>query len=230
MVAHGTSAHSMLQMPDNSIYTLSKALSKIANYKAPLKLNPAIEKYFEGMAKLKNKPHNWYLKASAGDTEEARGLYSMIHTTINPTLINGGFRDNVIPAEAEATLNCRLLPNADIKDVVKDLVKIVNDSKVTFEIKEDQPQVPISDMNSEAVKAYEKVIHDNFGANVPFIPTVGAGATDSRYLRGKGVQAYALEPYDDQPQNAHGNNESVSVEGLKNNVKLYYEILVDLGK
>jgi acetylornithine deacetylase/succinyl-diaminopimelate desuccinylase-like protein len=58
---------------------------------------------------------------------------------------------------------------------------------------------------------------------------VGAGATDSRHLRAKGVNAYALEPYDDQNQNGHGNDESISVDGLKNAVKIYYEILLELA-
>jgi acetylornithine deacetylase/succinyl-diaminopimelate desuccinylase-like protein len=228
VVAHGKSGHSMFQVPDNAIFTLSKALAKISSYKPKIKLNPAIQRYFDGMAKLEHTPKNWYLKESAGDSDDSRGIYSMIHSTLNATIIKGGFRSNVIPTEAEATINIRLLPNVDLKDIISNLKILVNDSRVTFEADEDKPQVPISDMDSDATRAFEKVIHANFGLSVPYIPTVGAGATDSRYLRAKGVSAYALEPYDDSPQNQHGNDESISVEGLRNAVKLYYEILLEL--
>ncbi len=152
----------------------------------------------------------------------------MIHSTLNATIIKGGFRGNVIPAEAEANINVRLLPNVDLKDILADLRKIVNDPRVTIESDEERPQVPISDMDGEATKAFQKVIHHNFGDNVPYIPTVGAGGTDSRYLRAKGVSAYALEPFDDKAQNQHGNDESISIDGLKNSVKIYYELLLEL--
>ncbi len=230
MIARGTSAHSMLPMPDNALYTLGRALDKISRYKPPIHLNTAIKAYFDGIAKLEHKPKDWYLKASVGNTEEARGLYAMTHTTLNPTIMKAGFRSNVIPADAEVIINCRLLPDTSAEEIIADLTKAVNDPKIKFEIERAPlPPAPISKLDSVAVKAYTKVIQNNFGSNVPFIPTVGAGSTDSKYLRAKGVDSYALEPYDDQPQNGHGNDESISIDGLKNSVKIYFELLQELA-
>jgi acetylornithine deacetylase/succinyl-diaminopimelate desuccinylase-like protein len=231
MVAHGTSAHSMLQTPDNPIYLLAAALTRVAKYMPPTNLNPALQRYVEGMAKLKHLAKNWYKTAKPGDTEDSKGLFAMMRNTINATIVKGGFRNNVIPTEAEAVINCRIQPGIKTSEVISGVRKAVNDPRVTIEEMEissdDSP--PISSMNSDAVKAYEKVIHENFGANVPFIPTIGAGTTDSRYLREHGVDAYAFEPADDHDQHAHGNDESISIEGLKNAVKLYYEVLLELA-
>ncbi|MGZ3688290.1 MAG: M20/M25/M40 family metallo-hydrolase [Bdellovibrionota bacterium] len=222
LVAHGTAAHSMLQTSDNPIYVLANALTKLSKYEASAPLNPALVRYREGIAKL---------KAPRLGSEDAKGLLAMTKNTINATIVKGGYRSNVIPTEAEATVNCRIQPGVKTSEMVEGIRKAIADPRITIEGIGEQTEEspPVSSVDSAATRAYEKVIHANFGKQVPFIPVFGAGTTDSRYLRERGVQAYALEPYDDQDQHGHGNDESISIEGLKNAVKIYYELLLNLA-
>lgn len=243
LVAHGTSAHASLETPDNPIYTLARALHRLAKYEPPMKLNETTQKYLEEVGKLEGLPEGWYEKVSKVNAEdntvesqrravESAGFYATLHDTISPTILRGGFRSNVIPAVAEVNLNCRLLPDTDITEFVAELKNVIHESMIDIEYDPDsRPRTPATSFHTAAFKAYDTVVKQTFGESVPLIPVMGTGATDSAFLRAKGMASYGIAPFvDDKASYAHGNNESISLSGFRGGVKFVYEVIQELER
>src|SRR5215469_10093901 len=120
LVAHGTSGHGSAPRVDNSIAHLAAAVDKTVQWQAPMRLNDTTRRFFELMAKIAP-PDKAALYAHVEDPAVQRKLqetepayYSMLRTSLVPTIIKGGFRSNVIPAEAEARFDVRALPDEDM--------------------------------------------------------------------------------------------------------------------
>jgi len=120
---------------------------------------------------------------------------AMMRDTISPTMLNTGVRPNVIPAEATATLNVRLLPGNTITALLADLSKVVNDPAVKLEVQKDAGlAAPDSSLDSDFYQAIVKASAEEFGG-VPVLPFQSTWATDSAQLRLHNVQAYGLVPF-----------------------------------
>lgn len=122
LTASGTSTHSSMPLPDNPIFTLSKALAKLADFETPLELIPSTREFFETLAKTSGPPLSDDLNTLLNSTDpklvrEADRrvsqnplLHALARDTIAPVILKAGFRGNVIPGSAEATINLRLIP------------------------------------------------------------------------------------------------------------------------
>ena len=121
LVAHGTSGHGSVPRPDNAIVRLAGAVAKIGAWSSPMRLNDTTATYFERLAVV-SPPDEAARYRDLFDPQKRAGieLYfaehdlvhnSMIRTSISPTILKGGFRSNVIPSDAEATLDIRALPD-----------------------------------------------------------------------------------------------------------------------
>ncbi len=239
--ARGTSAHASLETPDSPIYTLARALVRLSQYEPPLKLNETTRKYVDEIGKLERLPENWYEnshKVKPGEwpnaghdrTSQNLGLYSMLHDTISPTLLAGGYRTNVIPAEAEVNLNCRLLPDTDVVTFAGTLKQVIHEEQIEIQYPPDsRPLTPPTPFATTAFKAYERVVKDTYGDTVPLIPIMSTGATDSSFLRARGMVSYGIDPFiEDRPSNAHGNDESISIKGFHDGVTFLYQVIEQL--
>jgi acetylornithine deacetylase/succinyl-diaminopimelate desuccinylase-like protein len=121
--------------------------------------------------------------------------YSMLRTSIVPTIIKGGFRVNVIPSEAEATLDVRALPDENLEQLSAEMRKVIADPAVKIEhvTGNDRPAGAPSRLDTEMYRTLEQVSKRMFpGATV--LPTMSTGATDMAQLRAKGVQCYGIGP------------------------------------
>lgn len=238
VIARGTSAHASLETPDSPIYTLARALVRLSEYQPPLKLNETTRKYVEEIGELEHLPGDWYeeshkVRSGAGPHAHDDGpgqslaLYATLHDTISPTILAGGYRSNVIPAEAEVNLNCRLLPDTDIVEFVDTLKKVIHEEQVEIKYQSDsRPRTSPTPYATAAFKAYEKVVKKTLGATIPLIPIMGTGATDSSFLRSHGMASYGIDPFlEDHPSNAHGNDESISLKGYRDGVKFLFEVI-----
>jgi acetylornithine deacetylase/succinyl-diaminopimelate desuccinylase-like protein len=241
VIAHGTSAHASLETPDSPIYALARALVRLSEYQPPLKLNETTRKYVEEIGKLEHLPGDWYEeshKVSAGGGPDPHGnrpgqsaaLYASLHDTISPTQLAGGYRSNVIPAEAEVNLNCRLLPDTDIVQFVDTLRKVIHEEQVEIKYQSDsRPLTSPTPYTTAAFKSYESVVKKTLGEAIPLIPIMGTGATDSSFLRAHGMASYGIDPFvEDHPSNAHGNDESISLKGYRDGVKFLFEVIEQL--
>ncbi|HYK39234.1 MAG TPA: M20/M25/M40 family metallo-hydrolase [Candidatus Eremiobacteraceae bacterium] len=238
VVARGTSGHASIPLKDNPVVHLATAIEKIGGYSAPVHLTAVTRRYFEGIAPLMDDEiGKWIRSLDTSDRGEhaarvisdANPAWSaMLRDTISPTMLNAGVRVNVIPAEARATLNIRLLPGDTIDALVAELGKLVNDPLVKFEI---QPNAglaaPTSSLETDFYNAIVKSAAQEFGG-APVLPYQSTWGTDSAQLRLHNVQAYGLVPFpltEDDLKRMHGNDERIPVAAFAKGVDLMTRIV-----
>ena len=235
VTAHGTSGHGSIPRPDNPVVHLSAAIAKLGTWQTPMRLNDTTRAYFQKRAQIAE-PELKALLANLDSPETQNQLqqkypteYSKLRTSIVPTIIQGGFRTNVIPAEAEATLDIRALPDEDIPALIELMNKVVNDPAV--EIKRtgsnNRPAGAPSRLDSDLYRAMEATARKMFPQAIT-LPDMLTGATDSAQLRAKGVQAYGISSpkTDDDTRRVHGNDERTSVDGLRTFAKYLHDVAV----
>ena len=242
--AKGTSGHGSMPRLDNPVTHLAAAVAKIGNWQPPMRMNDTTRAFFQRLAKV-SPPDEAKLflaledpKATAAAQEKLRATdiayNSMLRTSIVPTIIKGGFRSNVIPADAEATLDVRALPDEDIPKLIDTLTKLVNDPAITIErttgAAAGRPAPPPSGLQTAMFHAFEAAQARVF-PGVVTVPMMLTGATDSAQLRVKGVQAYGLGSVASDRERAavHGNDERLSVDGLGKFVQLIYAAVTDVA-
>ncbi|NLY00061.1 MAG: M20/M25/M40 family metallo-hydrolase [Rhodopirellula sp.] len=156
---------------------------------------------------------------------------SMMRTSISPTIIQVGYRSNVIPAQAEATLDVRAVPDEDIPALVATLRKLIDDPAVeVIGPSAGRSPAPPSSTTSTMFQALEHAQAHVFPAAVT-VPVLLTGATDMAPLRAKGVQAYGLgnlKTIEDMGR-VHGNDERASVEGIGKFVELVYRAVIEVA-
>ena len=168
--------------------------------------------------------------SQSGEQTELRvsdiGTNSMLRTSISPNIITGGFRRNVIPAEAEAELDIRALPDEDLERFLAMLRELIDDPAVEVtDPTSMRPAAPPSSLDSELFHALERVQQEMFPSAIT-LPTMLVAATDSAQLRAKGVQAYGVGMIRDELSGVHGTDERISIEGLGLFVEYLYRVVV----
>ena len=239
LIAKGTSGHGSAPRVDNAIAHLAAAVDKVARWEAPMRLNETTRRFFQQMAKI-SPPEKAQLYAHVQDPAAQQKLhqtepsyYSMLRTSLVPTIIKGGFRSNVIPAEAEARFDVRALPDENMDTLKADLAKLLNDPAITFVDAENvnqRPATPPSGLDTDAFHALEHAQQKVF-PGVPTIPIMQVGATDSAQLRAKGVQAYDLGTVmnSDDRTRIHGNDERIEIAGFGKFVQFLYAATVEIA-
>jgi acetylornithine deacetylase/succinyl-diaminopimelate desuccinylase-like protein len=246
VTAKGTSTHSSMPLPDNAIFTLSKALAKIAAYETPVKLIPISQSFFATLAKTSAPPlSDAFRVIASGKADKAAVaradklisrdplLHALLRDTIAPVLMKGGFRSNVIPGEAEATLNLRLIPGTDPNAVIADLQRVVGDPKVeiTLSATTANTGIPPSSQDTELFRALVKHATRQFpGAEIT--PYLFQAGTDAGAWRSRGVPVYGIYPYPitaDELTRMHGNDEQVAIESLEQGTEFIYRTLMEVA-
>src|SRR5258706_900974 len=242
LVARGTSGHGSVPRPDNAITHLAAAVARVGNWQAPMRLNETTRAFFSRLAKISPADEAYLYShledpAHSGMIQEKirtrNGTYnSMLRTSIVPTIIKGGFRSNVIPGDAEATLDVRAVPDEDIEALAQTLRNLINDPAVEVvpPPARGRPATPPSKLETDMFRALESAQAKMF-PGVLTLPLMLTGATDSAQLRAKGVQAYGLGSVagDRERASVHGNDERISVEGLGKFVEFIYWAVMDVA-
>jgi acetylornithine deacetylase/succinyl-diaminopimelate desuccinylase-like protein len=226
--------------PDNAVIHLSEAVAKIGAYETPIKFLPETERYFEQLAKVEDEETAKWLRALEMPSRQSLAVKrisemspawnSMMRDTIAPTMLQAGVRPNVIPSEARANLNVRLLPGDSINDVVADLKKLVSDPQVRFEVAPNggTPSPP-SSPESALYKAIQQASEQEFPGIVT-MPYMSTGATDSAQLRLHNVQAYGLLPFpltEEEVLRMHADDERIPLDSFRKGVEFLYRIVND---
>jgi acetylornithine deacetylase/succinyl-diaminopimelate desuccinylase-like protein len=239
LVAHGTSGHGSAPRLDNAIAHLAAAVDKTSRWQAPMRLNETTRRFFEQMSKIAP-PEKAALYAHLEspavqqkllETEPA--YYSMLRTSLVPTIIKGGFRSNVIPAEAEARFDVRALPDENMAALKSSLTKLFNDPSISIvdaENASQRPTTPPSGLDTEGFHALEHAQQKVF-PGVSTIPLMQVGATDSAELRTKGVQAYDIGTVmsAEDHRHVHGNDERIQISGFGKFVEFLYIATVEIA-
>ena len=238
LIARGSSGHASMPRLDNPIAHLGAAVGKLLAWQPPMRLNETTRAYFSRLATISS-PEDAYLYTHLEEPAVQQKLAaekisqnSMLRTSIVPTIIKGGFRINVIPADAEANLDVRALPDEDIDALVETLRKVIDDPKVEIVRSnvDARPAGAPSSIRSEMFQALERAQAAVF-PGVVTLPTMTTGATDSAQLRAKGVQAYGVgaPTTDADSLRVHGNDERLFVEGLGKFMDFLYLAVTDVA-
>jgi len=239
LIAHGTSGHGSAPRMDNAIAHLAAAVTKAANWEAPMRLNETTRRFFQLMARI-SAPQKAQLYAHVEDPavqEKLRAFepsyYSMLRTSLVPTIIKGGFRSNVIPAEAEARFDVRALPDENMDALKAELTKLFNDPAITIvdaENAHQRPATPPSGLETDGFHALERAQQKVF-PGVQTIPIMQVGATDSAQLRARGVQAYDIGTVmsTEDVKRVHGNDERVEIAGFGKFLQFLYAATVEIA-
>jgi acetylornithine deacetylase/succinyl-diaminopimelate desuccinylase-like protein len=138
---------------------------------------------------------------------------------------------NALPAEAHATVNCRILPDETIEQVRTALVRVVDDPAVSIEPLEPFGSGPPSEINGPALAAVRTVAGEMWPSG-PIVPLFAIGATDSRFLRAHGISAYGLNPIalaESDARRAHGVDERIPVASLRPAIEFFYRVVFELA-
>jgi acetylornithine deacetylase/succinyl-diaminopimelate desuccinylase-like protein len=242
VVAKGPAGHASLPTKDNAVVHLAAAVAKIGNYSAPVHFTSIVRRYFEGLAAVSDDEiAKWMRSLDTPDRgDHAQRVLSdanpqwgsMLRDSIAPTMLTAGVRPNVIPGEARAILNIRLLPGDTINVLLGELTKLVNDPQVRLEV---QPNAglaaPPSSLESEFYVAISKVAAQEF-AGAPVLPYQSPWATDSAQLRLHNVQAYGLWPFpvtDEDLKRMHGDDERISIASFNKGVDFLARIVAEFA-
>lgn len=240
LIATGTSGHGSRPRRDNAIVHLSTAVSKIGNWEAPMRLNDVTRTFFERLATISPPEeaarYNGLVDPLKSATvqnyfaEHDLAKYSVLRTSISPTIVNGGFRQNVIPSQAEATLDIRALPDEDMPRFYAEMERVIGDPAVKVAPNPaGRPSAPPSRLDTEMFRALETAQRRLYPGAIT-IPGMVTGATDLAQLRAKGVQAYGIGPRFDEAEFAehgwHSDVERLSEDSLHGLVQfLWYAVL-----
>jgi acetylornithine deacetylase/succinyl-diaminopimelate desuccinylase-like protein len=236
--SHGSSGHGSAPRMDNAITHLAAAVAKVGNWEAPMRLNETTRRFFQQLAQI-SQPEKAELYRHVEEPSAQRRLhetepayYSMLRTSLVPTIIKGGFRVNVIPADAEATLDVRALPDENMEALKASLAKLIDDPAVEVISAPNnlRPATPPSGLQTDAFHALEIAQRKVFPGALT-IPIMQVGATDSSELRAEGVQAYGIAEVatrDDQKR-IHGNDERIQIAGFGKFVQLLYTATVEIA-
>ncbi|HKB92564.1 MAG TPA: M20/M25/M40 family metallo-hydrolase [Opitutaceae bacterium] len=242
LASKGVSGHASRPRPDNAIVHLAAAVAKIGAWQPPLRFNETTRLFFQRLATVSPPGEAWLYThiddpKVGGQVQEiirqTNYLYnSMLRTSISPTILKGGFRSNVIPGDALATLDVRALPDEDMKSFVEAMRKVIDDPAIDIvqPTGPGRPATPPSPIDSELFAALEHAQQKVFPGSIT-LPQMDAFATDSAQIRAKGVKAYGLTPVTSEADSArmHGNDERIKLASFQQFLQLVWTAVVDVA-
>ena len=245
--AKGTPGHgSTPNMADNAITRINKVLTKLENYQPPTiyvdtlqefltqitQTNPQLKDLINQLIANPQKSDQILDELAQKDKALSEEIRPRIKTTLTPTIIQGGTKENIIPSQCEAVFDCRVLPGQSTTttlELIKHLLKDIDDQKLSYEI------IQIHDGNQSTTQTplYQtiKTVLQEADPGCSITPTLTTGGTDSRFFRETGSICYGFhpvrpeEPNDQYEKRIHGIDERLSIENLVWGTSIFYETI-----
>jgi acetylornithine deacetylase/succinyl-diaminopimelate desuccinylase-like protein len=247
LVARGPSGHASVPLKNNAVAHLAEAVSKAAQWRVPIRLNETTRVYFQRLADLSSpedaKRYRDILSNDPKVSGPADDYFlereprhaSMIRTSLSPTMIQAGYRINVIPSEVKATLDVRMHPSDNPEEFLAALKKVVNDPavEVRWAQRDVRPRTGTARLDFEGFKVVEAMVKKDY--DTVTLPTMSTGATDMAYLRAKGMQCYGIGPaldIEDGPKGfgAHSDQERILESELYRFVRFHFDVVAELAR
>jgi acetylornithine deacetylase/succinyl-diaminopimelate desuccinylase-like protein len=244
LVVKGPAGHGSRPLQSNAVVHLARAVDTIARWEPPTRFNDTTRNYFEKLANV-SPPADAARYKGLFDARKAPaireyfaenepGTYSMLHTSISPNILQAGYQVNVIPSEAEATLDIRALPDEDIAAFYEMMRKVINDPAVEIvpDSRNQRPGAAPSRIDSDAFHSVEAAYKKIYG--VVTLPLMSTGATDMAFLRAKGVQCYGVGAMGDEEDAAkgfgpHSDQERILEEAVYKHVQFFWEAVTSIA-
>ena len=221
LIARGPSGHGSIPLQTNAIAHLARAVAAVAEWQPPVVLNDTTRTFFARLAEIAEpeaaKHYRDVLSADPKRVADADAWLranepryaSMLRTSVSPNIVQGGYRPNVIPSEAKATLDVRMRPGESADQFLADVRRVIADPAVEVAFNgwpptsTGKPRVGgVSRLDNEAFAVIEAALKKQYATVV--LPAMATWATDMAFLREKGVQCYGIGPATDEEDGPKG--------------------------
>lgn len=217
--------HSSAPVPDNAIYQLARAVTKIEEHRFPAEMTDTTRRYFAEAGALRADATGAAMVALAkniGDKDAEAivnkdpFLHSNLRTTCVATLLDGGHAANALPQRAGANINCRIFPGHSIESIRDELAKVIGDSGVTVtQLPPKRPAPPSPPLDPKIIGPMQRLV-DKYWPGLKVIPSMANGYTDATFLGAVGIPTYGIPGmwWDPDGNGAHGLNERMEVKSV----------------
>ena len=240
LTAKNPGGHSSLPRKDNAIYSLARALERVAAYDFPVQANDVVKAYFaKAAATVPPTTAADMRKIASGSTDPGAvarlsrtPLYNaLMRTTCVATMLDGGHAPNALPQTARALVNCRMLPGSNPAAVEQALVRAIDDTSVHLTPVDTARPSPASPLRPDVFNAVEASVKAVWG-NVPIVPIMETGATDGLFLRNAGVPVYGFSGLfiATNDVRAHGKDERILISAFDHGLDFTYDLLERIGR
>ncbi len=238
--AKNKGGHSSLPVKENAIYRLAAGLTRLSDYDFPVRLNETTRRIFTDNAPFETAEVGASLKAILKDPADksAAGLLAsisayynaMMRTTCVATMMNAGHAENALPQSARPQINCRMLPDDNVENVLSTLKQVVADTGISLTCTYSSFLAPLSPLRKEVMNHAER-ISTILWPGVRVIPLMSTGATDGKYLRRAGIPVYGVSGMfgDSDDVRAHGRDERIGVREFYDGVEFMYRFMKALA-
>jgi acetylornithine deacetylase/succinyl-diaminopimelate desuccinylase-like protein len=228
LTAVNPGGHSSVPRPDNAIYELAEALTRISRYQFPVALNEVTRPFFEQTARVEPSAEMAAaMRALAADPRSAAAAAtlstdprysSMMRTSCVATRLSGGHAYNALPQKATANVNCRVVPTSNADEVRTALARVIGDTgiAITYTVPPTERFGAAPSPVEPELLAATTTLTKRMWGDIPIIPTMSTGATDGRFLRATGIPTYGVSGIFSTPgeTNAHGRDEKLRVKSF----------------
>ena len=238
MVAHGRPGHGSRPIAESAPNRLVRALDRVLAYRTPYKVLPVVEEFLRDMApyepperakRFRNLRQALQDPHFEEQVDHDESLNFLVRNTISLTMMGGSEQTNVIPSEAWANLDVRLLPGEDPKKFLDTIRKVVNDPDVTVEPVPGTSERRILLRRTRRCTARSGKRRPEYFPEVPVVPRLTSGYTENQRYRPLGIDAYGFTPYtatDAEGSSEHGNDERIRVEEVRRGPRILYDVVM----
>jgi len=217
--------HSSAPVPDNAIYQLARAVTKIEEYRFPLEMTATTRRYFAEAGAVRGDATGAAMVALAKNNADTEAeaivnkdpfLHSNLRTTCVATLLDGGHAANALPQRAGANINCRIFPGHSIESIRDELANVIGDPGVTItQLPPKRPAPPAPPLDPKIIGPMEKLVAQ-YWPGLKVIPSMANGYTDATFLGAVGIPTYGIPGMwgDPDGNGAHGLNERMEVKSV----------------
>lgn len=241
LTATGQPGHGSRPISDSASNRLVRAMSRIVNWETPVRLLPAVEKFFKDVAPLQPEPLRSRFAnitvslkdpAFVKEITSQRDYNFLLRNTISLTMMSGSKQTNVIPNVATCNLDVRLLPGEKPDDFLAALKAVIDDPTIKIENVNTFKPPNSSSIDTDLYKAIVEVTKANHPEAIVTTKML-SGYTESQLYRQLGIVSYGWAPFYTTPeenQGVHGNNERISVKNIREGTREFFEVVLRISR
>ena len=241
ITAHGKPGHGSRPNAESAPNRLVDALNRVIQYQTPMRVLPVVDEFFKTMAPYEPPEQRQIfadIKTAIQDKKVQQqisrdeSLNYLLRDTITLTMLGGSQQTNVIPPEAWANVDVRLLPGADPKAFLESIRRVVDDPNVTVE--PESPEFRVANYSPTDTALYDAIrqVTRAYFPGTPVVPDITSGYTENQRYRPLGINAYGFTPYattEEEGNTEHGNDERVRVEEVRRAPKILYDVVTSVA-
>jgi acetylornithine deacetylase/succinyl-diaminopimelate desuccinylase-like protein len=241
VTARGQAGHGSRPIADSAPNRLVRALDRILRHPSELKLLPVVEEYMREMArfepaeravKFRNPRQALRDKRFRAEMERDYYLGPMLRNTISLTMLGGSQQTNVIPGEAWAHLDVRLLPGEDPEAFLAELQRVINDANVSVKPQQQPFLIANESPINTALYAAIRGAAGRYFPDAALAPRISTGYTECQRYRPLGMACYGFAVHaatSEESSTAHGDNERIRVEEVRRGPRILYDVVVEVA-